>query len=255
MPPFIQAGLDPAVHAADQRVTTLSKVTPPTMCGRFTRMYTWEELHALYMLSPGGPREGSNLQPRYNICPTTQIDIIRERDGRRELVSARWGLVPSWWKKPLKELPATFNARSDTVAEKPMFRGAFRARRCIIPASGYYEWRKGEDGGREPHYFTRADKAILSLAGLWEEWVDPASGEVVTSATIIVTDASQDLSHIHHRMPVILEADQISDWLSGKSGPELLNPSPEGTLVEHRVSRRVNSSRSDENDETLIEPA
>lgn len=224
------------------------------MCGRFTRMYTWAELHALYSLSPGSEHKRPNLQPRYNICPTTQIDIVTERGGKRELIPARWGLVPSWWKKSLKELPATFNARSDTVAEKPMYRGAFKKRRCIIPSSGYYEWRKVEDG-KEPHFFSRADKDILSMAGLWEEWTDPATGEALISATIIVTDASDEIAHIHDRMPVILEKDAIGDWLLGVSGVDVLKPALPGTLVEHRVSRRVNSSRADENDETLIEPA
>jgi putative SOS response-associated peptidase YedK len=230
------------------------------MCGRFTKMYTWEQLHRLYMLTheatwkSGNTAARSNLQPRYNICPTTQIDIIRDMNGRPEILAARWGLIPSWWKKPLKELPATFNARAETVAEKPMFRAAFKSRRCIIPASGYYEWRKGEDGGREPHYFRRVDGAVISMAGLYEEWKDPATGKLVTSATIIVTDASEEVAHIHNRMPVILEQDQIEKWLFGKSGDEVLKPAPEGTLQEHRVSRRVNSSRADENDETLIEP-
>ena len=230
------------------------------MCGRFTKMYTWEQLHRLYMLTheatwkAGNPAARANLQPRYNICPTTQIDIIRDMNGRPEILAAHWGLIPSWWKKPLKELPATFNARAETVAEKPMFRAAFKSRRCIIPASGYYEWRKGEDGGREPHYFRRVDGAVISMAGLYEEWKDPATGKLVTSATIIVTDASEEVAHIHNRMPVILEQDQIEKWLFGKSGVEVLKPAPEGTLQEHRVSRRVNSSRADENDETLIEP-
>ena len=108
------------------------------MCGRFTRMYTWQELIALYQLTLGP----SNLQPRYNICPTTKIDAVVTKDGKRELVGMRWGLVPSWWSKPLKELKfATFNARAETVAEKPMFRSAFKRNRCIIPASGYYEWK------------------------------------------------------------------------------------------------------------------
>ncbi len=135
------------------------------MCGRFTRMYTWAQLHALYMLSQCESTR-SNLQPRYNICPTTQIDAVIEQNGERALVPVRWGLIPRWWKKTIKELPATFNARSDTVADKPMYRDAFRHRRCILPASGYYEWRKGDDGGREPHYFTRTDGKPLSLAGL-----------------------------------------------------------------------------------------
>ena len=222
------------------------------MCGRFTKMYTWAQLHALYMLAIEGTR--SNLQPRYNICPTTQIDAVIEESGTRALHPVRWGLIPRWWKKTVKELPATFNARSDTVSEKPMYRDAFRRRRCILPASGYYEWRKGDDGGREPHYFTRADGKPLSLAGLWDEWTDPATGEIVHSATIIVCDANAEAATIHNRMPVILEEHQFADWLSGKSGTEVLQPAPAGMLTEHRVSRRVNSSRADEHDETLIEP-
>jgi putative SOS response-associated peptidase YedK len=168
----------------------------------------------------------------------------------------RWGLIPRWWSKPPKDLMrlSTFNARVETVTTKPFFREAFKRTRCIIPASGYYEWRKGEDGGREPHYFRRADGEIISLAGLYEEWTDPATGEIVTSATIIVCDASEEAAHIHNRMPVILEQHQIEDWLFNKSGVEVLQPAPAGTLTEHRVSRRVNSSRADENDETLIEP-
>ena len=100
------------------------------MCGRFTQQLSWAELHRLADLI-GQPR---NLAPRYNIAPTTQIEVIRRHDSRRELTPMRWGLVPMWWKKPLKELPATFNARAETVAEKPMFRSAFKSRRCIIPA-------------------------------------------------------------------------------------------------------------------------
>ena len=115
------------------------------MCGRFTQHYTWTEVHAF--LSVFGAAR--NLQPRYNIAPTTMIDVVRlNAEGHRELVSMRWGLVPFFWKKPLKEMPATFNARAETVSEKPMFREAFRRRRCIIPASGFFEWT-GEKGGQD----------------------------------------------------------------------------------------------------------
>src|SRR5436309_1436301 len=109
------------------------------MCGRFTRYHTWAEIYHLYRLTAPA---ASNLQPRFNICPTTTIDTVIARDGKRELVPMRGGLVPSWWKKPLKELKlATFNARVETVAEKPFFRGAFNRTRCLIPVSGYYEWQ------------------------------------------------------------------------------------------------------------------
>ena len=122
------------------------------MCGRFMQNYTWSEVHAF--LSVFGPPR--NLQPRYNIAPTTSVDVVRLGEQGRELVSMRWGLVPFFWKKTLKEVPATFNARAETVAEKPMFREAFRRRRCIIPASGFYEWT-GEKGDKTPHLFTAAD--------------------------------------------------------------------------------------------------
>ena len=123
------------------------------MCGRFTQNYTWEEVYA-FLTVLGTPR---NLRPRYNIAPTTNVDVIRlDREGRRELVSMRWGLIPFFWKKSLKEEPATFNARAETVAEKPMFRESFRRRRCIIPASGFFEWTHEADG-KQPHLFTAAD--------------------------------------------------------------------------------------------------
>nr|WP_292532171.1 SOS response-associated peptidase [Methylocystis sp.] len=106
------------------------------MCGRFTQHLSWEALHRLADLI-GQPR---NLAPRYNIAPTTRVEVIRPAGGGNELVPMRWGLVPSWWKKPLNELPSTFNARAETVVEKPMFRSAFKSRRCVIPALGFYEW-------------------------------------------------------------------------------------------------------------------
>ena len=110
------------------------------MCGRFTRHYTWEELVRLYRLTS----TPANIQPSYNVCPTDTVDTVRASgDGKRELVPMRWGLIPWHWKKPLKEMKlATFNARVETVAAKPMFRDAFKRRRCVIPASGYYEWEE-----------------------------------------------------------------------------------------------------------------
>ena len=111
------------------------------MCGRFTQNYTWEEVYA-FLAVFGAPR---NLRPHYNVAPTDKVDVIRrDREGRRELVSMRWGLVPYFWKKSLKQAPASFNARAETVAEKPMFRDAFKRRRCIVPASGFFEWVRRE---------------------------------------------------------------------------------------------------------------
>lgn len=222
------------------------------MCGRFTRQYTWAELHALYTLSVGLENERSNLQPRYNICPTTTIDAVVERDGRRIVEPMRWGLVPSWWKKALKELPATFNARAETVAEKPMFRSAWKRNRCIIPASGYFEWTANAEGKKQPHYFTRRDSEIISIAGLWEEWKNPETGQPLRSCAMIIGAANNFVSPLHDRMPIILERSQFASWLAGDTGTEVLKPADEDVLEEHAVSMRVNSSRADENDASLI---
>jgi putative SOS response-associated peptidase YedK len=151
------------------------------VCGRFTQNYTWEEVHTF--LSVFGPPR--NLQPRYNIAPTTTVDVIRLGPNGRELVPMRWGLIPAWWKKSAKEVPATFNARAESVADKPMFRTAFKERRCIIPASGFFEWT-GPKTERQPHLFTAADGSpILAFAGIWDRWRDPANGEDILSCTII----------------------------------------------------------------------
>jgi putative SOS response-associated peptidase YedK len=124
----------------------------------------------LYRLTLDAPAR--NTQPRYNICPTTNIDTVIERHGQRELMPMRWGLVPSWWSKPLKEMKvATFNARAETVADKPVFRDAFRRTRCLIPASGYYEWQDTSNG-KQPFYFTRRDGQPITFAGLWDAWRD-----------------------------------------------------------------------------------
>ena len=162
------------------------------MCGRFTQHLSWAEIHRLADLI-GQPR---NLAPRFNIAPTTQIEVVRAGEAGNELVPMRWGLVPSWWKKSLNELPSTFNARAETVTEKPMFRAAFKARRCIIPASGFYEWT-GKAGAKTPHYFSAPSGEPLALAGLWERWRDPESDASFDSATIIVGAASKWMSRFH----------------------------------------------------------
>src|SRR5580704_16220865 len=189
------------------------------MCGRFTYRYTWSEIHALYRLTT----PPSNLQPRYNVCPTTTINTVIARDGQNELTPMRWGLVPSWWKKKAKEMPATFNARAETVAEKPMFRSAFKRTRCLIPVSG------------------------------WDEWKDTETGEPTKSCTMIITAANDFVGEVHDRMPVILEQAGFDGWLDRSSGIELLTPAPNDLLVRWPVSKRVNSSRASDEDATLID--
>lgn len=220
------------------------------MCGRFTQHYTWAEVHA-FLSVVGAPL---NLQPRYNIAPTTLIDVVRrDAAGRRELVQMRWGLVPGWWSKGLKDVPATFNARAETVDQKPAFRGAFRQRRCIIPASGFYEWT-GPRGARVPHLFAAADGTpVLGFAGLWDRWRDRATGEDVLSATIIVSGASGWMTPYHDRMPVLLAPDQFEAWLGGAAGTEALRPAAETTLRAWIVSDRVNKAGQGDEDPGLME--
>jgi putative SOS response-associated peptidase YedK len=220
------------------------------MCGRFTQHYTWSEVHAFLSLL-GAPQ---NLRPHYNIAPTVNVDVVRlDQDGRRELVSMRWGLVPFFWKKTLKEVPATFNARAESVAEKPMFREAFKRRRCIIPASGFFEWT-GEKGDKQPHLFTAADGSpILAFAGLWEKWRDPATSEDLLSCTIIVSEASAWMMPYHDRMPVLLRAEDFDAWLNGTLGADALKAAAESALREWPVSKRVNRSGVGDDDPTIIE--
>jgi putative SOS response-associated peptidase YedK len=222
------------------------------MCGRFTVKATWAELVALYRLTLDRPSH--NLQPRYNICPTDPIDVVTERDGKRDFVPMRWGLMPWWWPKPLKELhAATFNARAETVADKPFFRDAFKRSRCLIPMSGYYEWKNTSDG-KQPWYFTVGNGSpFLTAAGLWDEWKDRETGVRLRSCTMIITEPNDFAAEIHDRMPAFLTREQFEPWLSGKAGAEYLKPVPNDFLQRWPVSRRVNSSKADADDATLIE--
>ena len=221
------------------------------MCGRFTQSYTWEEVHRfLRMLTPSAT---PNLRPRYNIAPTTLIDVVTDRGNGRELVSMRWGLIPGWWKKKANEVGATFNAVGEEAASKPMFRSSFKARRCIIPASGFYEWT-GPKTDRQPHYFTRGDGQILAFAGLWERWTNPENGEEVLSCSIITIAASRWMSAYHNRMPAVLAESDFDGWLSGKAGSEVLQPAPDDLLREWSVSNRVNKSGVGDDDPRMIDP-
>src|SRR5713226_3932784 len=168
------------------------------MCGRFTQKFTWPELIELYRLT----QTPQNLRPAYNVCPTDPVSVIIPGEKGLFLMPMRWQLIPRWWKKPLKELPATFNARAETVAAKPMFRDAFRRTRCLISASGYYEWQTTPDG-KQPYYITAVDGPILTIAGLWSQWRDRVNDETFTTCTMIITEANSFISAIHDRMPVL----------------------------------------------------
>jgi putative SOS response-associated peptidase YedK len=219
------------------------------MCGRFVQNYTWREVNDLYDLV-GAAR---NLQAHYNIAPTDTVEVVRcGEGGATELVPMRWGLVPWWWKKTLKQLPASFNARAESVADKPMFRDAFKRHRCIIPAGGYYEWEKRPDG-KQPYFISAADGGVLSFAGLWDRWKNPETGEHLTSCTIIITGANALTRPIHDRMPVVLGRADIGPWLNGAGGTELLRSAADDKLRLWPVSRRVNKTGTGDDDPTLID--
>ena len=204
------------------------------------------------------------LEPRFNIAPTQMVPIVRdvpgrplqimrETDGTRELVTAHWGLIPAWARDAAIG-SKMINARAESVAEKPAFRAAFRARRCIVPASGFYEWRRRGSGPKQPYLIRRKDGAPMGFAGLWESWTDPQTGEVTTTCTIITCAPNALMAELHDRMPVILDPAEYGAWLDpAQGGLELLRPCPEDWLEAMPVSTRVNSPRND--DASIIQPA
>jgi putative SOS response-associated peptidase YedK len=216
------------------------------MCGRYTFKMTWAELRALmaFTLPEGPDKLPFSFPPHYNICPTQKAPIARrDSAGVTRLELATWGLMPHWADKP-----GPVNARAESLAEKPMFRAALQKRRCIVPASGFYEWQAIEGKRtRQPWYIHRADDQPLLLAGLYEHRQD--SGPTYT---IITTPASDFIAPLHDRMPAILEPESVRRWLD-EPDTALLAPAAPGVLTAHKVGARVNSPRND--DAALIEPA
>tara|TARA_R110000787_G_scaffold59662_10_gene135251 strand:- start:17852 stop:18505 length:654 start_codon:yes stop_codon:yes gene_type:complete len=206
------------------------------------------------MQSLFGFSERPNLAPRYNIAPTTNISAIRLEEGEEghkpHHFFAHWGLIPSWAKSP--EFSARMiNARSETVAEKPAFRAAYKSRRCLIPANSFFEWQKTGKSTKQPWLIGIADMPLFAFAGLWESWISP-DGEKIKSCTILTTTAAKSIEFIHPRMPVILDTSDHDAWLNGKGGEDLLKPFAADRMQFYEVSSRVGNVRND--DENLIEP-
>ena len=185
------------------------------MCGRYD-LNESPQMLALYFMLPMEPAAFSNADVR----PTDMAPIIRTRDGERLALPARWGLIPSWSKDD-KIAQHTFNARAETVADKPSFRAAFKRRRCIVPVSGFFEWRAiPEQTKKQKLRFSSPEAHPLALAGLWEHWRRPETGETVDSYTVITTSANDFMTPINDRMPVILGESDWEAWLD----PEMGNP-------------------------------
>ena len=188
--------------------------------------------------------------PDYNVCPTQRVHVVRSDGDRRRLGAMRWGFVPHWYKAPA-DGPLLINARAETIAEKPAFRAAVRARRCLIPASGFYEWTREKDA-RLPWYIARRDAAPIAFAGIWQDWT--GGDQTLTTCAIVTTAANARMAPIHHRMPLVLEPADWPLWL-GEAGPgaaRLMRPPPEDALEAHRVGTAVNSNRA--SGPELIEP-
>jgi len=216
------------------------------MCGRYLLRTALEELARLF-----GFIERPNLAPHYNIAPTHQVPVIRQRRepaGQRSIAALRWGLVLPWAENPKAGAPL-INARAETLVEKPAFSGALQKRRCLVPADGYYQWRDG-DASKQPHLIARRDHAPFAFAGLWERWGprrDPAAA--LDSFTIITTQANDFLTPFHHRMPVVLTPECYASWLNPdadlSTAQALLAPARNYLLEAVPLARAVNSVRAD----------
>lgn len=215
------------------------------MCGRFALTLPSKKVMAQFNI-----KEEVDLKPRYNIAPSQQIAVVRQKPNfNNELLMMRWGLIP-FWAKDTKMSYKMINARGETLAEKPSFKGPFKKRRCLIPANGFYEWQKipGEKM-KQPHFIHMKGKHLFAFAGLWEEWENPADGKMVLSCTIVTTGANKLLSRIHDRMPVIVKESQYGIWLGQTSGPdrlnELIRPYDPFKMSSYKVSGMCNKAEYD----------
>ena len=227
------------------------------MCGRISNTTPADAMVRLFAAQPANTLPPV---PNYNICPTDPVHVVRASDLGRRLVAMRWGFLPSWYDAE-NSGPLLINARAETLAEKPAFREACRARRCLIPATGFYEWTKDAAGRRLPWYIHRADGAPLAFAAVWQSWQGQnsqgqgqAQADAFDTCAIVTTAANRQMAGLHHRMPLILAPQDWALWLgeAGKGASRLMQPGPEGALAFHRVDPVVNSNRAAGPD--LIEP-
>ncbi len=222
------------------------------MCGRYSLTSPTEAVRRMFDFP-----EQPNLAVRVNIAPSQDVAAVRlGADGAsaRHFAWLRWGLIPSWAKEPGIG-NRMINARAETIAEKPAFRAAFRRRRCLIPADGFYEW-KTERGRKQPYRIALEGGAAFAFAGLWERWEGAGEAGAVESCTIVTTEANARLKAIHHRMPVILAPGAYEAWLDpatpGAEAQALLRPAPSEWFTAYRVSPKINSPAND--DPALIAP-
>lgn len=211
------------------------------MCGRFTLTHPNEALARLFEAAPGNDLPAP---PRFNVCPTQSIPVVTSEGRARRLRAMRWGFLPGWYKTPA-DGPLIINARADTIATKPAFREAVRARRCLIPASGFYEWQTVE-GKKLPWYFTRANGEPMALAGVWQRW--ERDGQGWDTCAIVSTEAGPAMAGLHHREAVVVERADWPLWLgeAGHGAAILMRASAPGVMAPpFRVGTAVNSNRAE----------
>ena len=216
------------------------------MCGRYSQRQSAEIIAQAFQVDNVPP-----LKPRYNIAPTQSVPTILQlsTSTNRQLKMLHWGLIPSW-AKDSKMGSKLINARAETVAEKPSFRSAFRQRRCLVLADGFYEWQQQEDKQKQPFYFRMSDEHPFAFAGLWEHWEDKDTGKTIESCTLLTTDPNELMQSVHNRMPVILEPKNYDIWLDPEvKNPELLqpflHPYPAEEMTSFPVSKAVNKPSND----------
>lgn len=216
------------------------------MCGRFTQKTDKETIGKEFEIDSF---QDTLLKPRFNIAPSQMIPAVLETDGERVLSNLKWGLIPHWAKDD-SFASKTINARAETLSEKASFRDAFKSRRCIIPTSGFYEWDKKSKGTKQPYFFYLPEKEVFGFAGLYEEWLDKETGELIETCTIITTEANEVLEPVHDRMPVILKTEDYAQWLDAKEKDtgklqSLLVPYPANEMDSYAVGLSVNSPSND----------
>jgi putative SOS response-associated peptidase YedK len=220
------------------------------MCGRFTQERPTAELAAMFEAEALVDEPGA----RFNVAPMQRASVVVQHDDRRAITAYRWGLVPSWAKDE-RIGSRLINARAETVATTPAFRDSFRHRRCLVPADGFYEWRR-IGGGRQPYAIRRADGSPLVFAGLWSSWRHPDVPDPLRTFAIVTTVANDVVAELHDRMPVVLPAESWRTWLDSSTDPAeiggLLAPCAPGELITYPVATLVNNVRNE--GRRLIEP-
>lgn len=229
------------------------------MCGRYTHLYTWRQIHDLleaFLASlDSALADAPGPTPSYNVPPKAAVPVVKHNHGALVPAAMQWWLVPHWVKTPDARY-ATFNARSEDAHTKLSFRDAFRRGRCLIPVSGFYEWRKNADGSKTPMYITRADSQPLLFAGLSDQWGDPSVGPPLESCTVLTTTPNAEMRSVHNRMPCILEPEHAELWINPERSVDdtrtMLVPAPDGLLTMHEVNNAV--GRVTSQGPALIEP-